>query len=358
MEQLITIITRHQSHYERLKTHEVNRFNAFLRRMDKELRDALANEDITEYNRARLQKKLNQIESMLKGTYKDFRVLWYQSIVDAAEYEAGFERRTLKHILDDVEFSMPSIDQIKSAVFMTPLGDIKGPAGGSLLAPLFEDMARASIKRVQNAIRLGYAQGETTPQIVRRIRGTKAAGYRDGVLAIAKRNADIITRTSLQHASMQARAAVWKKNRSVIARRKIVATLDDRTSTICRSLDGQLYPLDSGPHPPFHLNCRTTETVVLAGKYAALSEVRTRAARDPKTGKVAPVKDQTYYDWLKKQPAKVQDSIIGPTRGKLLRNGGISSERFAELQLGKNFEPLTLDEMRDLEPTAFDKANL
>ena len=58
------------------------------------------------------------------------------------------------------------------------------------------------------------------------------------------------------------------------------------------------------------------------------------------------------------QPAKVQDSIVGSTRGKLLRDGGLSAGRFAELQLGKRFEPLTLDEMRQLEPIAFHKAGL
>jgi hypothetical protein len=68
--------------------------------------------------------------------------------------------------------------------------------------------------------------------------------------------------------------------------------------------------------------------------------------------------NQSYYSWLKTQPAAVQDSIIGTTRGKLLRNGGISSQRFAALQLNKNFKPITLAEMRELEPTAFIKANI
>jgi hypothetical protein len=54
----------------------------------------------------------------------------------------------------------------------------------------------------------------------------------------------------------------------------------------------------------------------------------------------------------------VQDSIIGPTRGKLLRKGGLSSQRFAELQLSKNYKPLTLDEMKKLEPVAFEKAGI
>jgi len=356
---LITIATRHQSHYERLKSSEVKKFDEFLVTMERDIRNKLTSQDITEFTRSRLEKKLKQIGTLMRGTFEEYKKVWRESVTDAADYEAGFEVRSLEKVVDDVEFAMPSDSQLTKAVFNTPLGDIGGPSGGSLLEPWFDDMTATEIKRVQGEIRLGYAQGETTSSIVRRIRGTKAANYADGALAITKRNADTITKTSLQHAAMQSRGEVWQKNDSVVKKRRIVATLDQRTSTICRSLDGQEFPLDKGPKPPFHPNCRTSETAVLADKYADLSRGRTRAERDPETGDIGRVSaNKSYYEWLKTQPAKVQNSIIGPTRGKLLRKGDISAERFSELQLGKNFEPLTLDQMRKIEPTAFDKAGL
>ena len=127
----------------------------------------------------------------------------------------------------------------------------------------------------------------------------------------------------------------------------------------CQSLDGQEFPIDEGPRPPYHQNCRTTTSAVLVDEFSFLSQGRTRSARDPQTGEVGRVSaNQTYYGWLKTQPASVQDSIIGPNRGQLLRGGGISSERFAELQLGKNFEPLTLAQMRELDPVAFENAGI
>jgi hypothetical protein len=67
---------------------------------------------------------------------------------------------------------------------------------------------------------------------------------------------------------------------------------------------------------------------------------------------------QSYYAWLKTQPAAFQDSVIGPTRGALFRRGGLSAQRFAELQLGKNFKPIDLDAMRKLEPVAFERAGI
>ena len=93
-------------------------------------------------------------------------------------------------------------------------------------------------------------------------------------------------------------------------------------------------------------------------RFDFLDEGATRSVRGA-SGKVssAPA-EQTYYQWLKDQPYEFQKTAIGPTRAKLLNEGGLSSERFAELQLSKNFKPLTLDEMRELEPMAFIDAGI
>jgi hypothetical protein len=106
-------------------------------------------------------------------------------------------------------------------------------------------------------------------------------------------------------------------------------------------------------------NCRSTIVAQLDERFKFLDEGGTRRTRDPVSGDVGSTKaSETYYSWLRDQPKSVQDSIIGPTRGKLLREGGLSSQRFAELQLSKNYKPLTLDEMKKLEPVAFEKAGI
>ncbi|MNT97902.1 hypothetical protein D3C72_2403410 [compost metagenome] len=68
--------------------------------------------------------------------------------------------------------------------------------------------------------------------------------------------------------------------------------------------------------------------------------------------------DLSCHDWLKQQPAAFQDRAIGPVRAKLFREGGLSIERFFELQLDRNFKPLTLVQMKALEPLAFQRASL
>ena len=108
--------------------------------------------------------------------------------------------------------------------------------------------------------------------------------------------------------------------------------------------------------PPIHPNCRSTTIAVLGSEWDWLDEGGTRASSGPNPGYVPA--EETYYDWLKKQPAEFQTVALGPTRATLFRNGGLTPERFAELNLGRDFEPLTLAEMRRIEPEAFNRAGL
>ncbi len=88
-----------------------------------------------------------------------------------------------------------------------------------------------------------------------------------------------------------------------------------------------------------------------------LSKDGTRASVGPNGGGQVAA-DLSYYDWLKLQPSAFQDQALGPTRAKLFRDGGLTLERFSELQLDRNFKPLTLEQMKKLEPLAFERAGI
>lgn len=80
---------------------------------------------------------------------------------------------------------------------------------------------------------------------------------------------------------------------------EIVATLDSHTSDICRSLDGQHFPMkDFEPGvtaPPFHVWCRSTTVPYFDENFGQIGE---RAARDEETGKTYYVPDDMNYgDW-------------------------------------------------------------
>ena len=356
MQQLTEIATRHQVWLERNKAHEANQFASFLIEIDRSIRERLSNPEITSFTRSRLERLLASTENELAKIYDRYWEQLKGNLIDLAQYEAGFEARSLNQAVPNFETVIPTETQIITAVTSRPLS-VRGADGGKLLEPFIKDWSAVEVKRVSGAIRQGFYEGQTTSQIVQLIRGTRANKYKDGILEISSRNARAVTHTAVQHAASQARQRTWESNPDLVRGVRWVSTLDNRTSQQCRSLDGQVFPVDKGPRPPIHVNCRSSMVSVIDPEFDFLDAGSTRASVGPAGGGQVDA-NQSYYEWLKKQPREFVETAIGKKRAQLFLEGGISAERFAELNLGRNFEPLTLEEMRAIEPIAFKKAGL
>lgn len=349
---------RHAVFLEKLKAGEVGKFAPFLKEIDRSIRDRLTQSDLTEYNVKRLEALLKEVDSLLLGIFDRYSALLNLDLIDIANYEAEFEATNLARSAPvgvSLDVVAPTAAAIRAAVLTNPLS-VRGTGGGKLLKSFIKGWTSAERERVTGTIRQGFFEGQTNFQIIRNIRGTKSAGYKDGILATTNRNASTVVHTAIQHASSQARMEVAKANTDIVEEIQIVATLDSKTSQQCRSLDGRRFPVTSGPRPPFHPNCRST-FIMLTKLSEMFAKGATRAAVGADgAGQVNASLD--YYNWLKDQPAAFQDEAIGPVRAKLFREGGLTVERFTELQLDRNFAPLTLLQMMALEPLAFVKAGV
>lgn len=339
---------------ERLKTGEAQKFAPFLVKIDQSIRERLSGDELTNFNRARLDKLLKEVDTLLADILGGFTDQLQLDLMDIAQSQASFEATLLTNTLPvgiSLDAAVPALQTLKTAAFKNPLS-IKGNGGGKLLEPFIKDWSAAEVEKISGAIRQGWFEGQTNAEIVRQIRGTKALAYSDGILATTDRNAGTVVRTAVQHVTSQARNEVARANDDIVKGIRFLSTLDNRTSQICRSLSGKVFPVDSGPRPPMHPNCRSS--FVLITKY---SELFSKGATQSSMHGQVPA-DLTYYAWLKTQSAAFQDLAIGPTRGKLLRDGGISAEKFSALHLGTNFKPLTLVQLKELEPEMFARAGL
>lgn len=223
---------------------------------------------------------------------------------------------------------------------------------GKHFAKVIDDFSQAEAELVSNALRAGHFEGKTVQELKQQIRGTRKNGFRDGILQASSRHAEAIVRTGLQQAACDAREEFAQDNDDLIEGVQILATLDSRTTVVCRSLDHRVLPLSDPRRPPFHVNCRSTFIFVLKPKYRGKDIKGKRASKD------GYVDNDSYYEWLKSQPESFQDSVLGKVRAKLFRDGGLSAQEFADLNLNKDFEPLTLEEMKKLKPLAFEKAKI
>ena len=350
---MAVIAVRNQVQLERLKTGEAAKFDLFLRDMDRVIREALAGDNVTAFRRERLETLLTDVDAQLASIQSRYWSRLKADVTDIAEYQAAFEVRAIGNATGGAfESVLPSAAQVRTAVFTNPL-TLRGADGGKMLEAFVRDWSQSERNAFVGIIRRGYFEGQTNGQIVQAVRGTRAAGYKDGLLQLTKRHADAVVRTSVQHAAQQARAETWKANADLSTDYEWISTLDARTCPICRPLDHQVFGMGKGPQPPAHPQCRCTTILKMPAKYDFLDKGAQRASVN------GPVNaDLTYYQWLKQQPAAFQDEVIGPKRGQLLRNGGLTAERFAALQLSRNYTPLTLAQMKAIEPLAFLRAGL
>jgi len=353
-EKLLEQVSRHSVLLERLKAGEVKKFETYLRRADAHVRDQLTRKELTTYSRSRLEEFLGRVGGKLLEIYKAFSDRMQSDLVDIAQYEAAFEGRSLAKALL-IDAVMPADSLIRAAINTQPL-QVAGVDGGKLLKPFLSGWTRTEADRVTNAIRMGVVQGQTNAEITQAVRGTAAQNFTDGVLAVTNRSARGVVQTAVQHVATTARMETLKANAEVVPGYRIVATLDRKTSVQCRSLDGREYEMGKGPVPPFHIHCRTTITPITRLS-ALFGQGATRAAVGADGGGQVSA-SLSYYQWLKTQPAVFQDAALGPVRGKLFRDGGLTAERFAALQLDKNFKPLTLYQLKELEPLAFERAGI
>lgn len=355
-EPLVDAFLQHQVRIQGLSADEVRKFGPFLKSIDADVRKRLSGDELTTYSRRRLQRLLTALDGTLADVFGEYQSILAKDLGAFAAHESEFTAGTMEAHIPGVEFDLPTASQIRAAVKTRPLS-VRGADGGKLLDQLVSEWTTKERSAVTNAIRRGVVEGQSNGQIVRAIRGTKALRYSDGILATTDRHARAVVHTAVQHVSSAARQEVFAANEDIVKGVRWIATLDRHTCQVCRSLDQAVYGLDAGPRPPIHIADRCTTVPVLADEFEALSEGAFRpAVVDGKASQVSASLD--YYSWLKKQPAAFIDEALGPVRGRLFRNGGLSAKRFAELQLDRNFKALNLAEMRALEPAAFRKAGL
>lgn len=350
---LLDATVRHQVYLQRYSTATVNKIIALLNRTDADLVAQILKRDPTAttgtWSRKRLDVLLTEVRKINRDLYAQVERATRREMRALASYEAGFQQRLLSSTIPvTLDIVTPAAEQLASAVLSRPFQ-------GRLLSEWVSGLEAGTFARLRDQLRIGYVEGESIDTMVRRIRGTRINQYKDGVLEISRRGAQAMVRTAINHTANTAKEELFKANEDVIKSVRWVSTLDGRTSQICIGLDGKVFPVKQGRRPPAHINCRST-TVPVTKSFRELGvdadEVApgTRASMD---GQVPD--DVTYGDWLGKQSAGFQDDVLGVTKGRLFRRGGLDVRAFVDRNTGQVWN---LQELARREAEAFAKAGL
>lgn len=163
----------------------------------------------------------------------------------------------------------------------------------------------AFCKRLQRTIEVGCMTGMTLHDMEERLlEDCIGADSDSGQRYCASR----LIRTEVNHFSNQGFLEGYKA--AGITRYRFMATLDLRTSAVCRQLDGKTFLVEEAKAgenlPPMHPFCRSITVP------AVNNRTGTRWARDPVTGKSMTVPaDMTYSQWYEKYVEKNGGVIRG-----------------------------------------------
>lgn len=400
---------RHAVNVRRLTASEVKNVLAILEKADQELSvklrlqlSKLAGKPI-DFRGQRIKALLTDVRVARTAVMKQIKVMLKETLINVAKEEEEMERRVLAASLPiSVQLATVDVPTLRALVTSVPFA--AGAGQSRMLSQWFDGLSQADQRRLIGTIQQGLAQGETVGQLMARVAGTRSRGYQDGVLAVSRRNAEAIVRTAVSHVSNAAREAVWQENADIIDALRWVSTLDGRTTAVCRARDGRMAPIGNKPipkgwkrldppgaRPPAHVQCRSVMVAVLSIDGAAqiigtrpyVRDVRTgmtrkknfyleakeragsrwksmtrkqreaagrRLAREWAAESIGQVPASvTYQEWLKRQPAKFQDEVLGRTRGRLFRRGGLTVDKFVD----RNGGELTLEELAKTNPEAF-----
>lgn len=312
------------------------------------------------FTKARQQALLRQVRATIQTGYRGILKTHQTEVLAMAEFEAehigALVNRTAKVTVFSVGVPESVVNSLlkDDAVLGAPLRAIWAQEAGALNQAFI------------SAMRQGILAGETTDQLVRRVQGTKALQYKDGIMNPRTRAVEMRVRTSAQSILNDARMEVFKNNGDVLNGVQAQVTLDDRTSAICMARSGFAWDLEGNPlegtdtdedfpgPPPWHPNCRTTLTPIVK----SLGELVEDKAVDKKVDRALrhlPERTQasmdgqvprslTYEEWLNTKSDAAQQEILGPGKYTLWKAGKISLRDLID-QRGN---PLTLQQLRKL----------
>lgn len=319
-----------------------------LNQADADVLDKISKAADGTFTKQRLEALLREIRATYSEVYNSAGQAMKQQMLDFAGVQAGTTAAVLATQLPvSYNIIQTTAEQLKAIVDTAPV--TVGPDKKLLLEEVFTGLANGKEEAIRGAIRLGMVEGETVDQMVRRLRGTRANQYKDGVLEVSRRHAESMVRTIVNHTSNQAMQSVYKNNTSVVKGWVFTATLDARTTINCASLSGTVWPVGQGPVPPRHVRCRSVAIPELQSwrELGVDIDEMPPAMRASKDGPVRA--DISFQDWLKGQDKATQVDILGKTRQQLFSDGKLTIYKFTD-DAGR---VLSLDQLREKHRAAF-----
>jgi len=320
-------LTKHQIFLER---HAESILRSDVLPILKKMRTDLSNRilNASPFQIARIQVLLKEIDSIIDTAITKIQPSLFESFQALGEYETQYATKLLdSSTVASVTIGAglePAVITAMLAKSKMYLGDDKGQTVDDLIATF----AKAVKKDIKSVITTGLTAGDTTDVIAKNMIALNSTRTIDQARAVVL--------TVANHIGDKTRVATWEPYQELFNGMKYVATLDSRTTILCASRDGKIYPFKEAMALSRHYRCRSVLVPAIKEEYALIKD-GTRASMG---GQVSA--KLNYGQWLKTQPKSVIDEVLGVERSKLFRDGKLTLDRFVD----KRGATYTLQELK------------
>lgn len=359
----------HTADLQRVAESERRIVVGMLKALEKELMDKVAGAADGSRTKKRLEALLVQARAQIASTYEDIGVSQEKALKSVGDVEILFFNNAFQTALGA---AFPAVALSESQLVNAARNTL---INGAPSAAWWKSQSRVLQDRFAQEMRMGYLQGENLDLLTARVRGRfsgrtskvvdPATGavrsvpeYTGGITSISRRHAESLVRTSIQTMAASVRMDLIQENADVMKGMMWHATLDHRTTPLCRARDGKMYTLDGKPighdqpflgGPPAHWNCRSTLVPVTKSWGELGGNAKIDAIYDDfvKGGKRASMdgavpSQMTYGEWFKSIPEDRQKDILGPRKWRIWKDKGLS---FTDM-VDQKGNPLTINELR------------
>lgn len=320
-ERLFDILVRLQIYIEAVKVYQAKQFNSVLNEINEEFTKLLSRlkySTLDALTKAELNKLIVQLRLSQSKIYSRFTEqiekqlfafmlasLKVNRIVYASSYVDEDQEMLEEAISDEKADSFLALTLLFPSLFgIAAISRADGgkklwshilnepiPANGALPLAFVKSFCIGSQLNLENMIRKGYANAWTPQQTI-----SEAAA----VMNRSVNGYGAVSDTVMQHIAGMVSASVAS---GLHGKYRWISVIDSATTDICRGRDQHIYEYGKGPLPPAHIRCRS-----ITMPYSTHNM------------------KETFYSFIKRQKARVQNLALGRTTAEMLRAGNLQSK--------------------------------
>ncbi len=336
------IFNKYAMEYKLSKTEARQLLNSYIHAKDlKSIRDKIKyiqDEDLKKYLMAQLnyspyKARITRLEALKESIYINTKLLSQEELkLSTSDYIDNMKEAYYRNIFDiqkgiglGFTFSQMPIDFIEEV--------LRNKWSGKNYSQRIWNNSDVLADRLEEVITSGLMSGKSSKRMAKEL---------DDLSSYGKFASERLIRTETTYVTNMAEIESYKE--CDIKRCVFLATLDLRTSKICRSMDGKVLIVGKAKPgvnlPPLHPFCRST-TIAYLGK--GTLETLQRRARDPVTGKNYIINNMNYNEWYDKFVVKKYGQDKTETLEKMIKNKASDKKQYAKYKaslselLPKNF---------------------